>query len=113
MPTLSDTHGPEGTLFSSGSAPDVSGAGTRESVAMAKFLLHHRHAPSECGVAFAAFRGHGTALRRRSTIGSCALGGHEIWWVVDADTASDALELLPYYVAARADVTEVVEIEFP
>jgi hypothetical protein len=80
---------------------------------MAKFLLHHRHEPIECGVAFAAFRGHDSALRRRPTVGSCALGGHEIWWLVEAKTAADALEQLPYYVAKRAAATEVQDIEFP
>jgi hypothetical protein len=35
---------------------------------MPRFLLHHRHEPHECGVAFAAFRGHASPLRHRATL---------------------------------------------
>jgi hypothetical protein len=77
------------------------------------FLLHHRHEPDECGVAFASFKGHGSSLRRQSTIASCRTGGHAIWWNVEAATAADALALLPYFVAARTSVTRVSEVHIP
>jgi hypothetical protein len=80
---------------------------------MAKFLLHHRHQPAECGVAFASFRGHVSDLRRKSTVGSCASGGHEIWWVVDAATPAEALAMLPDYVAKRTEPTPVQDVRIP
>ena len=40
---------------------------------MPRFLLHHRHEPHECGVAFAAFRGHASPLRHQAALASCAL----------------------------------------
>ena len=80
---------------------------------MPSFLLHHRHEPGKCGVAFAAFKGHSSPLRHSATFGSCADGGHEIWWVVDADSAEKALELLPPYVADRTTVVPVQEVQIP
>jgi hypothetical protein len=80
---------------------------------MPKFLLHHRHAPDECGVAFASFRGHASPLRHQATLASCRSGGHAIWWSVEAAGADDALALLPYFVAERTTATRVDEIEIP
>jgi hypothetical protein len=80
---------------------------------MGCFLLHHRHDASECGVVFAAFRGHPSPLRHRPTLSSCASGGHEIWWRVEADSDAVALELLPGFVAARTVATRVSEVDIP
>lgn len=80
---------------------------------MALFLLHHRHEAGECGVAFTAFRGHPSPLRHHRTLSSCASGGHEIWWKVDAATAASAVELLPPFVADRTVATQVVEVTIP
>jgi hypothetical protein len=80
---------------------------------MAAFLLHHRHEPEKCGVAFAAFKGHRSPLRHAATFASCAGGGHEIWWVVDADSPEQALELLPHYVAQRSSVIPIREVQIP
>jgi hypothetical protein len=80
---------------------------------MFRFLLQHRHEPHECGVVFAAFRGHESTLRRRATLASCLSGGHEIWWSVEAATEQDALALLPFYVAERTTTTRVDEIQIP
>lgn len=80
---------------------------------MAEFLLHHRHQPAECGVVFAAFRGHPSPLRHRPTVSSCVSGGHEIWWKVEAPTVEEALELLPTYVAERTAATRVGTVEIP
>src|SRR5689334_13977451 len=68
---------------------------------MARYLLHHRHEPDECGVVFASFKGHDSPLRHRPTLASCRTGGHAIWWTVEAGSEADALRLLPYYVAER------------
>ena len=80
---------------------------------MSHFLLQHRHAPQECGVVFAAFRGHESPLRHRLTLTSCHSGEHAIWWTVDADTEEEALGLLPQYVAERTTVSRVSEVEIP
>jgi hypothetical protein len=80
---------------------------------MASFLLHHRHDPEKCGVAFAAFRGDESPLRGTSTIASCASGGHEVWWVVEAESADAALAMLPHYLAERCEVVPVREVRTP
>ena len=80
---------------------------------MARYLLHHRHEPEECGVVFASFKGHQSPLRRRPTLASCRTGGHAIWWTVEADNEDDALRLLPYYVAQRTTITLVSEVQIP
>lgn len=80
---------------------------------MPRYLLHHRHLPRECGAVFASFSGHDSPLRRSTTPGSCLYGGHEIWWDVHADSAQSALELLPFYVAARTTAVPVAEVEIP
>lgn len=80
---------------------------------VSRYLLHHRHEPDGCGVAFAAFKGHESPLRRQATLASCRSGGHEIWWTVDAASARDALGLLPLYVAQRTTVAEVTEVQIP
>ena len=80
---------------------------------MARYLLHHRHEPDECGVVFASFKGHQSRLRHRATLASCGSGGHAIWWTVDADSEADALRLLPFYVAERTTITRVSEVQIP
>ena len=80
---------------------------------MARFLVQHRHAPHECGVAFSAWKGHESPLRHADTVSSCRTGGHAIWWVVDADTPADALALLPFFVAERASAVEVTSVTIP
>jgi hypothetical protein len=80
---------------------------------MSCYLLHHCHEPNECGVVFAAFRGHRSPLRHRATLASCRSGGHAIWWTVQADSDNDALALLPFYVAERTTATRVSEVDIP
>ena len=80
---------------------------------MTRYLIHHRHAEHECGVAFASFRGHESSLRHGAALASCASGGHGIWWIVDAATEADALALLPFFVAERATATAVSEVAIP
>ena len=80
---------------------------------MPRFLLHHRHEPHECGVAFASFRGHGSPLRHRAALASCVSGGHAIWWSVEADSEDEALALLPYFVAVRTTATRVSQVLIP
>jgi hypothetical protein len=85
----------------------------RQSRHMASYLLHHHHLPHECGVVFASFKGHESTLRRRPTLASCRSGGHAIWWTVEAATETDALGLLPAYVAERTTATSVSEVQIP
>jgi len=80
---------------------------------MPRYLLHHRHEPHDCGVVFAAFKGHDSPLRRRRTLASCLSGGHSIWWTVEAASAEDALAQLPFYVAGRTAVTHVSDVLIP
>jgi hypothetical protein len=80
---------------------------------MARYVLQHRHQPRECGVVFAAFKGHESPLRHRSTLASCRSGGHAIWWTVEAETEEEALRLIPSYVAKRTTVSRVSEVEIP
>ena len=69
--------------------------------------------PRECGVVFASFKGHESTLRRRPTLASCVSGGHAIWWTVEAASETDALALLPYYVAERTTAIQVSEVQIP
>lgn len=80
---------------------------------MPRYLLEHRHAPRECGVVFASFKGHASPLRHRTTLASCPTGGHAIWWTIEAETEEDALRMLPPYVAKRTTVTLVDEVAVP
>jgi hypothetical protein len=80
---------------------------------MPSYLLQHRHDPRECGVVFAAFKGHESPLRHQAAVASCESGGHAIWWTVDAATEDDALALLPFYVAERTTATRVTEVRIP
>ena len=80
---------------------------------MTRYLIHHRHAAQECGVAFASFRGHESSLRHHTALSSCDSGGHAIWWTVDAATEADALALLPFFVAERSISVAVTEVLIP
>jgi hypothetical protein len=80
---------------------------------MKRFLLHNHHAADECGVTFAAFKGHASPLRRHETASSCLSGGHEVWWFVEAATAEAALALLPGYVAERSTAIPIREVLIP
>ena len=80
---------------------------------MSSYLLQHHHAPDECGVVFASFKGHASPLRHQMTLASCRSGGHAIWWTVEAPSEDDALRLLPPYVAKRTTVARVSEVQIP
>ena len=80
---------------------------------VARFLISHRHAPHECGAVFASFKGFESPLRGRPALASCDRGGHAIWWTVEAADGQAALALVPSYVARRATVIQVTEVEIP
>ena len=80
---------------------------------MSRYLLQHRHEPRECGVVFAALKGHGSPLRHRPTLASCRSGGHATCWTVEATSEADALALLPRYVAERTYLALVSEVHIP
>jgi hypothetical protein len=80
---------------------------------MPRFLVQHRHAAQECGVAFASFKGCASSVRHRTALASCAFGGHAVWWTVDARDAQAALDDLPYFIAQRSTATPVAEILVP
>ncbi len=75
----------------SGPCPDVGSSARREARRVPRYLIHHRHQPHECGIAFTSFKGHQSSLRHRPALVSCPSGGHEIWWTVDAETEKEAL----------------------
>jgi len=80
---------------------------------MPTFLLHHKHRPEECAIAIAAWKGFCSPLRVGRPFGSCATGGHELWWTVEAGDAAAALGQLPAYVADRTAVEAVSEVPLP
>jgi len=80
---------------------------------MARFLVHHRHQPHECGIAYASFQGHDSPLRHRTALASCRDGGHAIWWAVEAPAEQDALRQLPYFVAQRSTIAQVSDVVIP
>jgi len=80
---------------------------------MPRYLVHHRHEPRECGIAFASFKGHASALRHRPALASCVSGGHAIWWTVDAASEDEALALLPFFVAERSTAIRVTDVDIP
>jgi hypothetical protein len=80
---------------------------------MPRYLVHHRHAPHQCGIAFTAFKGHQSTLRHRAALASCASGGHAIWWEIEAADEDDTRRQLPFFVAQRSTVTRVIEVVIP
>jgi hypothetical protein len=80
---------------------------------MPRYMVHHRHEPRECGIAFAAFKGHESPLRHRAALASCPTGGHAIWWSIEATSEQDALRQLPYFVAQRSTIARVSEVVIP
>ncbi len=84
-----------------------------ETPSVRRYLLHHRHRAEECGVAFASFKGLRSPLRHSGALASCRSGDHAIWWLVDAYSPGDALELLPFFVAERSTAVEVMELRIP
>jgi hypothetical protein len=80
---------------------------------VALFLLHHQHEPHECAAAFASFKGEPSPLRHRTALASCGVGGHAVWWTVEARNQTEALGLLTYYVVQRTTATKVAEVEIP
>src|SRR6266404_6845491 len=79
----------------SGWYPDVGRPARDEAPLMFQYLLQHRHEAHECAVVFASFRGHDSPLRHQPTLASCRSGGHAIWWRVEAESESKALDQLP------------------
>ena len=80
---------------------------------MASYLISHRHEPAECRFAYASWKGIDSPLRHRFAMSSCAKGGHELWWTVEASDAATALAQLPAYIAERSEATEVSEVRIP
>lgn len=80
---------------------------------MPRYMLVHCHSPEECGAAFAAWRGFDSPLRHDPAVGSCVEGGHSLWWTVEAKDETEAIGLLPDYVAERTEVSRVSEVPIP
>lgn len=80
---------------------------------MRTYLLTHRHESAECPVAYAAWKGFESPLRRRPTLSSCREGSHELWWRLEAEDEPAALASLPPWVAARTQVSPASEVRIP
>ena len=80
---------------------------------MATFVLMHTHEPRECAIAVAAWKGFASPLRHGRPLGSCANGGHRLFWTVQAPDTRAALSMLPDYVARRTVAEEVREVPLP
>jgi hypothetical protein len=83
-----------------------------------QFVLSHRHAPAQCGVAFAAWRGFDSPLRHHPALASCMSDNgdapeHLLIWTVEAEGPEQALALLPPWLADRAEVRRVGEVAIP
>jgi hypothetical protein len=110
-PAGNDRAGNQGA--GSGGPPDVGAGAPRQAPTMSRYVLQHRHQPHECGVVFAAFKGHDSPLRHETTLASCRSGGHAIWWTVEAESEEGALQLLPPYVAERTTAARVSLVKIP
>jgi hypothetical protein len=80
---------------------------------MPTFLLYHKHRPQECSIAIASWKGFASPLRGGRPLGSCATGGHQLWWVVEAADSATALSQLPDFVADRTAIERVGEVPLP
>lgn len=80
---------------------------------MPMFLLAHHHSPAQCGAAFAAWRGFASPLRHRDAFSTCPLGGHGLWWFVEAPDEAAALGQVPAYVGETTEVTRVAPFPIP
>ncbi|HYY22511.1 MAG TPA: hypothetical protein VE780_11600 [Thermoleophilaceae bacterium] len=80
---------------------------------MPTFVLSHSHLPDECAIAIAAWKAFPSPLRNGRPLGSCASGGHRLWWTVEAANLGAALAQLPPYVAERTIAEEVREVPLP
>lgn len=80
---------------------------------MPTYLLTHRHEPSDCRTAYAAWKGFDSPLRRRQAFASCARGDHRMFWLVQANDPAGALAQLPAWLAGRTEVSEVSQVAIP
>lgn len=80
---------------------------------MSWFLLRHTHDACECAASWAAWRGSGSPLRRCDAVSSCVHGDHVVWWLTEAPDATAALDLLPPFVARRAEAVAVQRVATP
>ena len=86
---------------------------SRSVAAMPRYMLEHSHEARSCATAYAAWSGYDSPLRRRRTVATCAVGGHRIFWLVQASDADSAVRQLPEWLAERTVVSEVSEVTIP
>jgi hypothetical protein len=80
---------------------------------MPTFLLQHRHDPGDCAAAFAAWLGFTSPLRHLPAASTCLVGGHALWWRVQAEDSAAALALLPAFVARRTIPIAIRDVDIP
>jgi hypothetical protein len=67
------------------------GPSLRSVAPMPRHMLEHSHGAQSCEIAYAAWSGYDSPLRHRHAVASCAIGGHRIFWLVEASDADAAL----------------------
>jgi len=77
------------------------------------FILCHAHDRDDCGISIASWKAYDSFLRRGRPFGSCATGGHRVWWILEAADRSAALDQLPPFVRQRTIAEEVREVLIP
>ena len=80
---------------------------------MSPYRLVHRHQAHECPIAYAAWKGYDSPLRGLRAVSSCPVGGHEIWFDLEADNETAALAHLPHYLAERSVAVKIGEVSIP
>ena len=67
----------------------------------------HRHEAADCAAAFDAWTGFESPLQSGRPPATCRHASHTQTWVVEADSATAAVELLPAFVRDRTDAIEI------
>lgn len=80
---------------------------------MPRYMVEHSHEAHTCQIAYAAWSGYESPLRHKHTVASCAIGGHRIFWLIEAGDAEAALRQLPEWLAERTVASEVSEVMIP
>ena len=80
---------------------------------MSTFMVVHRHSAEECPNVGAALEAYASQKKGETFMCSCPAGFHTGYIVARADSAEQALEVLPLALRAASAAEEVVEAKFP
>lgn len=71
---------------------------------MAEFMLYHTHLGEDCERIFSELQNIAQSMKGKTFFCTCLSGNHGVFFQVEADSAEDALRLLP---EAMRDTTNV------